>query len=1142
MWEPWPGRRHRTADRGALWGLAVRRRLIGVFIAVSGIVICSAGSAGPAGAADDSGVSWGKAQPVPGLAALALGNGAQVNSVSCASPGNCGAVGWYGTGAADDSAPFVESQLNGVWGTAKPIPGLTALDAETARLLSVSCASAGNCTAVGEYTVPDADAPSGTTTESLAVSEVDGTWRAPVTDLAPAGAVDGQLLTVSCWSAGDCAAGGDYFTYDPSDPTEEPATHHALVADEVGGVWRGGEQVPGTAELSTGDWAAVTAISCAPGGGCAASGTYDVSVTKNGLPAVDEEAFVVSGSAGSWGGAREAPGFTALNTGGGASVNSISCASAGNCAAGGYYVDAKGRTEAFIVSAKASAWGAAAELPGTAALNVGGNSSEADAQLVWVSCPAAGDCAAVGEYLDAANHTQAFVASQVNGGWHAAQRPPGMAALPGGGVGGALFSVSCASPGNCSAGGIYETSGGATEALVVDAIGGTWENASGVPGAAALNTGEAAGLLSVSCAAAGNCSAGGAYDNAADKGQGFVVSSQGCQQITRADGSYEFGGCVTEEDSGSKDVTDQQSNVDGVDISASDADQVNYDDGGSVGHAVTSNGASTLSLDLDGSLTQVSSGKLDDKLTGPITVDVPAPAGGAATGGAATAAPTIRGIPISGKLTLTPKAGGTASGRVTGKLPPVLGGGQGTLTFTTTVNKGLSDVRLSVAKASFLRLFNLSKLTLSYDAATARWSVSGTASSGGKTATAFSGSLGYSGSTLESASLSVGKISLAGLLTLAKLKVSYADGAWSGTATMAGGAAGNGGRTATIALKFNGTSLASGSISASDVALFGVLDVSTFELSYSGGSWHLAVSAGKHGAGGSASLTDSGGVITSARLKVTGLSFLGKFTVSSAEISYAQSAPNDACPKVPGQEIWCGSWQVQLPQALAISGVSGALAVDDGTFHSGSIDVEGSVPLFDGIFLTKLGAGLDLGPPVTISGDVGLSFGPRIAGTSLLAVVGTLTRTLPGGGTSGSYVADGTLNALNVLKGTVKVTVPGDGSATAIALTATASAGGASATGRLTGTFTADTFSLGGTVEITVDGIKLTGTLAADDKGMAACGAYHGHKAGFEYHWDTRSVTFLGTKGCTEAGFLTAQPTGGLPCAPRSTAFSSRTC
>ena len=42
---------------------------------------------------------------------------------------------------------------------------------------------------------------------------------------------------------------------------------------------------------------------------------------------------------GRWGTAIEVPGLGALNTGGPAGVNSVSCASAGSCAAGGDYAD-----------------------------------------------------------------------------------------------------------------------------------------------------------------------------------------------------------------------------------------------------------------------------------------------------------------------------------------------------------------------------------------------------------------------------------------------------------------------------------------------------------------------------------------------------------------------------------------------------------------------------------------------------------------------------------------------------------------------------------------------------------------------------------------------------------------------------------
>ncbi len=59
------------------------------------------------------------------------------------------------------------------------------------------------------------------------------------------------------------------------------------------------------------------------------------------------------------------PGLAALNTGGYADVNSVSCASAGNCAAGGYYADSSGHGQAFVVSETNGTWGTAIEVPGT---------------------------------------------------------------------------------------------------------------------------------------------------------------------------------------------------------------------------------------------------------------------------------------------------------------------------------------------------------------------------------------------------------------------------------------------------------------------------------------------------------------------------------------------------------------------------------------------------------------------------------------------------------------------------------------------------------------------------------------------------------------------------------------------------------
>jgi hypothetical protein len=87
-----------------------------------------------------------------------------------------------------------------------------------------------------------------------------------------------------------------------------------------------------------------------------------------------------------------------------------------------------------------------------------------------------------------------------------------------------VTSVSCGAAGNCSAGGRYLDSSGHQQAMVVTETNGTWHTAIEVPGTAALNQGGSAEISSVSCAAAGNCSAGGFYTDSSSRGQAFVVS------------------------------------------------------------------------------------------------------------------------------------------------------------------------------------------------------------------------------------------------------------------------------------------------------------------------------------------------------------------------------------------------------------------------------------------------------------------------------------------------------------------------------------------------------------------------------------------------------------------------------------------
>src|SRR6266851_3720440 len=132
-----------------------------------------------------------------------------------------------------------------------------------------------------------------------------------------------------------------------------------------------------------------------------------------GQPAAVRTAGSRAVAIGSWGRAITVPGLGALNKGRNAGVLSVSCPSAGSCAAGGVYRDGGGHQQGFVVSERNGVWGRAVEVPGLGFLNKGGN-----ARVSSVSCASPGNCSAGGDYTsDASGRLQAFVVSETGGSW-----------------------------------------------------------------------------------------------------------------------------------------------------------------------------------------------------------------------------------------------------------------------------------------------------------------------------------------------------------------------------------------------------------------------------------------------------------------------------------------------------------------------------------------------------------------------------------------------------------------------------------------------------------------------------------------------------------------------------------------------------
>jgi hypothetical protein len=485
----------------------------GGFAQVTSVSCVSAGNCGAGGfylevgtddqqafVASETNGTWGNAEEVPGTASLNSLGYAQVNSVSCASAGNCSAGGFYADNPGGQS-PFVVTETDGSWGTAQEVPGAAAVNVSVAEVLSVSCASAGNCIAAGYYT--GATGEEVISQQAFVADETNGTWGTlgKVSGTAALNAGGAQATSVSCASVGNCSVGGSF--------TDDDGNQQAFVAGETNGAWGRAGEVPGSAALNGGVLAQVTWVSCASAGNCLAGG-QDVDSSST------SQAFVAAEASGTWGTGQDIPGLAALNTGGRAQVNAVSCPSAGNCSAGGFFVDNVGNQHGFVAAEKNGSWGTARESPG-ANLNADGY-----AQVTSIACASAGNCSAGGQYADKSGDGQAFVANETNGVWRTGKKVTGAAGFNAGDHA-VVTSVSCASAGNCGAAGSYLDASGFQQVFVVNETNGVWGSAQEIPGTAALNTGGFAQVTSVSCASAGNCSAGGYYRGSNATQRAFVV-------------------------------------------------------------------------------------------------------------------------------------------------------------------------------------------------------------------------------------------------------------------------------------------------------------------------------------------------------------------------------------------------------------------------------------------------------------------------------------------------------------------------------------------------------------------------------------------------------------------------------------------
>jgi hypothetical protein len=440
-------------------------------LATSGL----AAAAGSAAAKAEPGGTWGVAAQINGTMNKADYPG--IGSLSCTAAGDCSGI----------SARYAVTERNGVWSAAQIIPGTPG----TIRPHPViDCTSPGNCVVAGGY------ATEKNTYKAFTAAQVNGTWRKaqPISDRALSGRISDAATTLSCTTAGNCAAAGEY--------TTKSGTSAFTVA-EVRGRWTAAKILPGIARLAgtKSGSATVTSLSCAAVGYCAVAGSYLNTATKAAT------AFVASETSGNWAAARQIPGLASVGSGN-STVAMVSCGQVGHCLAGG----SVGKL-AFIASQVSGTWRNATTVPGLAALGSENANPVAfqASHVAAVSCSAGTECTIAGGYNNVnrigANGVSVFAASEKAGVWADATQIPGLGNSAGlQGDSAAVHALTCTSSGNCIIGGSF-TESPVSVAFVASSANRTWGDATPVPMPARIPGLDYSEVDALSCPSAGRCGA-----------------------------------------------------------------------------------------------------------------------------------------------------------------------------------------------------------------------------------------------------------------------------------------------------------------------------------------------------------------------------------------------------------------------------------------------------------------------------------------------------------------------------------------------------------------------------------------------------------------------------------------------------------
>jgi len=296
------------------------------------------------------------------------------------------------------SAPDAAGQITNWTATEAALPTNAGTD-PLAVLGEVVCPADGSCVATGDYSDTSGNQ------QGLIETLSGGNWTAMEAPLPANAGTDPRVLlgTAACPAPGSCVATGSY--------TDTSGSQLGLIVTLSGGIWTAME-APLPANADGNPSSSIGTPACPAPGSCVATGSY-TDTSGNVQSAIE----TLSG--GIWT-AIEAPMPTPEAAPGDERnlLGSVTCPAPGSCVAVGSYAPTNGDLQGLIETLSGGIW-----TPTGAPLPANAPATNAYSSLDLETCPAVGDCIALGWYYDTAGKYHVVMESLSGGIWSAAEQP-----------------------------------------------------------------------------------------------------------------------------------------------------------------------------------------------------------------------------------------------------------------------------------------------------------------------------------------------------------------------------------------------------------------------------------------------------------------------------------------------------------------------------------------------------------------------------------------------------------------------------------------------------------------------------------------------------------------------------------------------